>query len=60
MFDGLFIYQHISTSIFFWTQKYFIKIILAWEIIITDKFWFNQNEWLKIYFLRNIHFRYTS
>ena len=34
MFDGLFIFQ----CFFFWMQKYFIKIILEWEIIIIDKF----------------------
>ena len=41
MFDGLFICQRVSSSIFFWIQKCFIKIILAWEIIMIDKFWFN-------------------
>ena len=28
MFDGLFICQRVSTSIFFWIQKCFIEIIL--------------------------------
>ena len=41
MFEGLFIYQSISTSIFFWMQKYFIEIILVGGIIMIDKFWFN-------------------
>ena len=41
MFDGLFICQCVSTSIFFWMQKCFIKIVLVWEIIMIDKFWFN-------------------
>ena len=27
--------------VFFGMQKYFIKIILAWKIIMIDKFWFN-------------------
>ena len=27
--DGLFISQHVSTSIFFRMQKYFVKIILV-------------------------------
>ena len=31
MFDGLFICQRVSISIFFWMQKCFIKIILVWE-----------------------------
>ena len=41
IFDGLFICQPVSTSIFFWMQKCFIEIILEWEIIVIDKFWFN-------------------
>ena len=39
--DGLFICQRVSTLIFFWMQKCFIEIILVWEIIMIDKFWFN-------------------
>ena len=42
MFDGSLICQRVSTSIFFfWMQKYFIKIILEWEITMIDRFWFN-------------------
>ena len=41
MFDGLFIFQPVQTSIFVWMQKYLIKITLAWEIIMIAKFWFN-------------------
>ena len=41
IFDGLFICQRVSTSIFFWKQKCFIEIILAWEIIMIDIFLFN-------------------
>ena len=41
MFASLFICQHVSTSIFFGMQKCFIQIILVWEIIMIDKFWFN-------------------
>ena len=36
MFDGLFICQRVSTSIFFWMQKCFIEIILVSEIIMKD------------------------
>ena len=38
MFDGLFICQRVSISMFGWMQKYFIKIILAWEIVMIDTF----------------------
>ena len=44
MFDGLFICQHVLTSIFFLMQKCFIKIILPWEIFMMDEFWFNQKS----------------
>ena len=32
------------TWIFFWMQKCFIEIILVWEIIMIDKFWFNKKS----------------
>ena len=38
MFDGLFIFQRVSTSISLRMQEYFIKIILVCEIIKIDKF----------------------
>ena len=41
MFDGLLIFQRVSTPIFFWMQKRFIKIILVWEIIVINKLLFN-------------------
>ena len=46
MFDDLFICQRISTSTFFFflMQKCFIEIILVWEIIMIEKFWFNQKS----------------
>ena len=42
MFDSLFISETcFDFNLFFGMQKYFIKIILEWEIIMKDKFWFN-------------------
>ena len=38
MFDGLFICQRIQLQYFGWIQKYFIKIIFVWEIIMIDEF----------------------
>ena len=43
MLDGFFICQRVWTSIFsfFLMQKYFIKIISVWEIIMIDEFCFS-------------------
>ena len=41
MFDGLFMFQSFSTSIFFLRQKCFIKKKLALEMIMIDNFCFN-------------------
>ena len=36
IFDSWLISQIISTTIFVWIQKYFIKIIFVWEMIMID------------------------
>ena len=38
MFDGLFFAYEFRLEGFVWKQKYFIKIIFIWEIIIIDNF----------------------
>ena len=50
MFYGLFICQHVSTSVFFLIKNIFNEIILERERNIIDKFWLNKKSSLGLWY----------
>ena len=48
MFDGLFIFQRVSTPIFCLNTKIFHQIIFVWEIIMLDDFLIQLEVFIRV------------